>query len=373
LILYNFSSLKLREKLMKIFKSGKWKLKALLILVAITLSFLGSNPEDLFTFFQYRGKYCSHDAIESPYCNLRVVGTLEGHPTANAIVISADGQTLVSGGQDKTIKVWELQTLGLKKALRSDSGAINALAISPDGKTVVSGSGDGIVRIWDITKDRPQKILRGHSGNVTHVDISDDGQTIISLDRGKFPVVKVWDIATGEEKAKLPYTHFDDISPDGKTVLFTLPDSKLVAWDVATNKQQVLQKFFNPSDLARISLDGQTLVSINRAGKHSFHLQVSDLTTGKLKAKKSFSRRIFRPFEIALSHNLIIGSTPKGLVLWNLQTASLEAILDKQQMSRFVVSPDGKLLAGITSAEDNRNPKIQVLQRTSLSSYPQGD
>ncbi|MBD2353529.1 hypothetical protein H6G41_02645 [Tolypothrix sp. FACHB-123] len=348
---------------MKNFFSGKWKLKALLILVAIILSFLGSDPEDLFTFLQYRGKYCSHNAITSPYCNFRVVGTLEGHPTANALVISADGQTLVSGGQDKTIKVWELQTLKLKKTLQSDSGAINALAISPDGKTVVSGSGDGIVRIWDITRDRPQKILKGHSGNVTHVDISADGQTIISLDQGKLPEIKVWDMATGEQKARLPYSHFDDISPDGKTVLFTSPDSKLMAWNVATNQQKVLLKSFSPSNLARISLDGQTLVSIKRAGKYYFYLQVSDLTTGKLKAQKRFSRKIFRPFDIALSHNLIIGSTSKGLTLWNLQTVELEAILEKQLLSLFVVSPDGKLLAGITNSRDHQNPKILLLQR----------
>ncbi|TAF62402.1 MAG: hypothetical protein EAZ59_24190, partial [Oscillatoriales cyanobacterium] len=154
--------------------------------------------------------------------------------------------------------------------------------------------------------------------------------------------------------------HFDDISPDGKTVLFTLPSSKLMAWDVTTNQQQVLPNFFSPSDLARISLDGQTLVSIKETGKKSFHLQISDLRTGKIKAKQSFSREIFRPFSITLSSNFIIGSTPKGLTVWNLQTAELEAVLDREpeQISRLVVSSDGKLLAGIT-----RDSRIKVLQR----------
>jgi Tol biopolymer transport system component len=161
----------------------------------------------------------------------------------------------------------------------------------------------------------------------------------------------------------LPYSHFDDISPDGKTVLLTLASSKLVAWDVATNQQKVIQDFFSPSDLARITLDGQTLVKIKRAGKGSFHLQISDLTTGKLKAKERFSRKIFRPFNIALSRNFMIGSTSKRLTVWNLQTAKLEAILEEGQMSHLVVSPDGKLLAGITSDSNNQNTRIKVLQR----------
>ncbi len=132
---------------MKIFKSGNWKLKALLILLGITLYFLPGSPEELFTFVQYRQRYCSHNPIQSPYCNFSVVRTLEGHPKTSAIAISGDGKTLVSGGQDKTIKVWELQTGELKKTLQSDSGAINALAIALDGKTIVSGSGSVVVAI----------------------------------------------------------------------------------------------------------------------------------------------------------------------------------------------------------------------------------
>ncbi|MCC3494687.1 MAG: hypothetical protein JGK03_30700 [Microcoleus sp. PH2017_25_DOB_D_A] len=87
---------------------------------------------------------------------------------------------------------------------------------------------------------------------------------------------------------------------------------------------------------------------------------LSDLKTGKIKAKQSFSRKIFRPFSITLSRDFIIGSTPKGLTVWNLQTAELEAVLDPEpeQMSRLVVSPDGKLLAEITN-----DSIIKVLQR----------
>jgi WD40 repeat protein len=125
---------------MKTFKSGKWKLQALLILIAITLSFFDTDTDELFTFFQYREKYCSHDAVKSPYCNLRVVSTLEGHPTVSAIAISADGQTLVSGGQDKTIKVWELQTAELEAIL--DKQQMSRFVVSPDGKLLVGITSD---------------------------------------------------------------------------------------------------------------------------------------------------------------------------------------------------------------------------------------
>jgi WD40 repeat protein len=347
---------------MKILQSGKWKFQAGLILLGISLTFLPSSPEEIFSFVQYRDRYCSQDASQSRYCNFSVLRTLEGHPTASAIVISQDGKTLVSGGEDKTIRVWELETGELKKTLVSDSGVINALAIAPDGKTIVSGSGDRIVRIWDLTSNRPPQILKAHSGSVTNVDISSDGKTIISVDRGSNPQIKVWDMTTGEQKAALPSYHFDDISPDGKTVFFTL-DSKLIAWDVATNQQQVLQKSFHPWQSVRISLDGQTVVSTKKTGKRSFQMQVSDLKTGKLKAKKRFNRRIFQPFGITLSRNVLIGMTEQGLTMWNLQTAQLEAILEQEDMSSLVITPDGKILAGISSDANQQNAKIIVLQR----------
>lgn len=313
-------------------------------------------------------KSCSPGSTQSPYCNFSLVYTLKGHPTAEAIALSSDSKILVSGGRDKAIKVWDLQTGELKKTLQSDSGVINSLAIAPDGKTVVSGSGDRVVRIWDLTSDRRPQMLKGHSGSVTRVRISADSKTIISVDRGRSSEVKVWDLATGEEKAALSYSHFDDISPDGKTVLLTLPSSQLVAWDVATNQQRVLQKSFNPASFARFGLDGETVVSVRRGGRRSGYLQVSDLKTGTVKARKRFFRKIFRIYNIVLTHHLIIGNTQKGLAVWNLETAELEATLNVDKMngdrpSALAVSPDGKLLVGIAENPDNGTREIKVLRR----------
>ena len=346
--------------------SGHWKRKALWILLAIALNFLWTKDVwEVFPFVQHRRRYCSHNAVKSPYCNFSVIRTLEGHSTASAIAISTDGKTLVSGGKDKAIKVWDLQTGQLRKTLQSNSGEIYTLAIAPDGNTIVSGSGDRRIRIWNITSDQRPRMLAAQSYKVNRVEISSDGKTITSHSDDE---IKAWDLATGQLKATfpLPFNNLLDISPDGQTVLIRLSDSKIVAWDVATNQQKVLPAFFN-SVSARISLDGQTLVTIKEAGKRNFELKVSDLATGKLKEQRRFSRD-FQIFNIAISRNFIIGSTRKGLAVWNLQTAELEAILNeatlnKENMRYLLVSPDGKLLAGITGDSDHRNTKIKVLQR----------
>ena len=334
-------------------------------------------------------KYCSQNSTQSPYCDFSVVRTLKGHPTASALAISADGQTLVSGGQDKAIKIWDLQTGQLRKTFQSDSGEIQALAIAPDGKTVVSGSGDRMVRIWDITSNQPPQMLKGHSSDIRQVEISSDGKTIISSTYGE---IKVWDLATGQLKATLPNLPTAEIkigpvllesqpprfyplaiSSDGKTALVEL-DSKLVVWNLATNQQTVLQtSWFSHIYSARISQDGQIGVTTSYRQPVT-HLKVWDLKTGTLKAegRVSSSPNQRGLNDIALTRDSasaaaeadrIVGSTKEGLKVWNLQTAELEAILDEEWMSHLVVNSDGKLLVGVTGEPHFQNTQIKVLQR----------
>ncbi|MHC5917529.1 MAG: WD40 repeat domain-containing protein, partial [Nostoc sp.] len=70
----------------------------------------------------------------------------------NAITFSPDGQTLVSGGKDKNIKLWDV-TLGKEiETFSGDDGKslqeITSLAFSPDGKILASSSKDGTIKFW---------------------------------------------------------------------------------------------------------------------------------------------------------------------------------------------------------------------------------
>ena len=321
-------------------------------------------------------KSCSQDITRSPYCKFSLLYTLEGHPTASAIALSPDGKTLVSGGKDKAIKVWDLLTGTLKRTLQSDSGVINSLAIAPDGKTVVSSSGDRMVRIWDITADKYPQMLKGHT-NVSLVEISADGKTIVS---SGYDEIKIWNLKTGDLKKtlpdlqptgieigpltlgdKLPYFRLLTISSDGQTALVKL-ESKLVAWDLATDRQTVLRKKrFEHINFGRISLDGKIAVTTSYRQPKNY-LQIWDLSTGTLKAEGVVSASRIHRANLALSGDRIFGDTEEGLKVWNLQTAELEATLDRQNLTRLVVSTDGKILVGITGDLSGQNTKIKVFQ-----------
>ncbi|MBD2452007.1 WD40 repeat domain-containing protein [Nostoc sp. FACHB-152] len=116
---------------------------------------------------------------------------LKGHSgKVNTLAISTDGKTLVSGGEDKTIKVWNLQTGELKRTFLGHTGKVNAVAISADSQIIASASNDKTVKIWDLNKGCLLRTLEGHTKVVRTVAISPDGQTIVSGSWDK--TIKVW-------------------------------------------------------------------------------------------------------------------------------------------------------------------------------------
>lgn len=80
--------------------------------------------------------------------------------------------------------------------LRCHTDDVNSVAYSPDGKRIVSGSDDTTVRVWDVeTRKEVFELLRGHTGWVWSVAFSPDGTLIASASMDK--TIRLWDANTG--------------------------------------------------------------------------------------------------------------------------------------------------------------------------------
>ena len=88
--------------------------------------------------------------------------TFRGHKeTINCLAFSPTNSLLVSGSDNKTIKVWEPYTSpGLERTLEGHKEAVNCLAFSPKGELIVSGSDDGSK--YGIHKWKFRRTLIGH-------------------------------------------------------------------------------------------------------------------------------------------------------------------------------------------------------------------
>ena len=66
-----------------------------------------------------------------------------------SVAFSLDGQLLVSGSLDNTVRLWDVnRRIEIGLPLVGHAGAVRSVAFSPDGKTFVSGGDDNAVILW---------------------------------------------------------------------------------------------------------------------------------------------------------------------------------------------------------------------------------
>ncbi|MEO0537443.1 MAG: AAA-like domain-containing protein [Cyanobacteria bacterium P01_A01_bin.123] len=127
-------------------------------------------------------KFLRGDQIELMGADGKVFQTLATGRVHGA-AFSQDGQRLVTGGSDRTAKIWSRQQNGLfatqpSQVLTGHEARVNRVALSPDDDLIATGSADNSIKLW--RNHQLVTTLIGHQAEITHLAFSPDGNWLAS-------------------------------------------------------------------------------------------------------------------------------------------------------------------------------------------------
>jgi WD40 repeat protein len=163
---------------------------------------------------------------------IQVIDAHENAAQAVAYSSSARGQLLATGGADKTVKLWNLDTLDRVRTYRGHRDFVTALAFSPDGKLLASAGLDGPIRIWSTSSSRLVRRLYGHKASVGGLAFSPQGDLLVSA--GADGQVRIWDFHSGRtSRTIMGHTggvKAVSVSPDGQRIASAGDDGIVRLW-----------------------------------------------------------------------------------------------------------------------------------------------
>lgn len=221
------------------------------------------------------------------------------------------GDTLVSGGCDRDVRVWNLKTGECLQILRGHSSTVRCLQMA-NPTTAISGSRDNTIRIWDITRGTCRAVLQGHRSSVRCIEVKGDICVSGSYDF----TAKVWRISDGTLLHTLN-GHFSQIYSlafDGKRIATGSLDASIRIWDVETGAcLSVLQG--HTSLVGQLQMKDDILVSGGSDGA----LRVWDLK--EYKCVHRLAAHDNSVTSLQFDENRIVSGGSDGKVrVWDLQT-----------------------------------------------------
>ena len=185
--------------------------------------------------------------------------TLQGHSDW-VWCVACWGSKVISGSEDNTVKVWDLAKGGENThTFKGHTNGVRSVAVTEDGSRVISGSGDKTVMIWSLASGELERTLKGHTEIVDCVAVLGDGRVVSG---GNDKTIRVWNIETGESLKTLKndkWVYAVAETEDGKIVSGDY-GGKVKVWDI--EKETCVATFEGHTNAVRsVAVWGKLVVS----------------------------------------------------------------------------------------------------------------
>ena len=280
-----------------------------------------------------------------------------------ALAFSSDGVLLVSGGDDTTVKLWDIQTGGVIKTFSGHTSSVSSVSISPDQTTLASGSKDNTIRLWGVWTGECFCTIDGHSDSIKsvcffptypkHLISASKDQTVrqwdingcqigptyegngvaFSLDGAQFVSWRkqVATVRNSESGAIIAQLQFSSgkfrcccFSPSG-TLMAGCVHNTIYVWDITCSDPHLLKTFTNPANNLAFST---SLISIFYSGSVMFW-QIGRSSTGPITTNTLSTPPTSTPIKsvsLQAGMGIAISSDSAGVVkTWDMLTGICKA------------------------------------------------
>jgi len=260
----------------------------------------------------------------------------------------------VSGSDDKTAKLWDVQTGGVVKNFHGHTRQVLSVSISPNHTTFASGSQDNTICLWHIQTGECFCVIDEHSDSIYSVSFSPTNSQLLmsasdyhtvrqwnvdgchirptyrgngvafSLDGTLFVswgghVATVRNLGSRAVVAKLQVSDFAFqcccFSPNSKLVACSVMVS-IFLWDITGSDPQLVNEFIGPCDEISSLTFSSSLISASRDGTVRFWQistsSIDPVATGS--TSTSSTPAAIRSVSLQTRDNLAISSNTAGVV-----------------------------------------------------------
>ncbi|MCU0566973.1 MAG: caspase family protein [Oculatellaceae cyanobacterium Prado106] len=301
---------------------------------------------------------------------------LEGHSQrVNRVALSPDGQWIVSGSDDATVRIWQINGALAKTLTLSDR--VTDLSFSPNGRSLAAATADGKVTLLNAADGTMQRSLSIPASTpfVTSIAFSPSGQMLAIASRSNSGTQKtaahalqLWNLADGKLLKTFAghegWVNQVQFSPDGKVLASASEDQRVKLWDVAQgNLIRDLQGHGDRVTSLSFSPDGKTLVS----GSGDKTLKLWDWATGS--ATKTLEGHTEQINSVQFSRDgrwIVSASQDQSLRLWQAEDGLLLTQLRGHGAAVLsaIFSPDRPLIISASADNSIRLWDVPTLDKT---------
>lgn len=272
----------------------------------------------------------------------------------SSLLFVRDDQMLLSAWNDGIIRAFSSHNGEFYFSIHNaHTKAVSTIAVTSDDTTLISGGCDGQVRVWDIKTDmrRLITILKEHRGPITSLHVSSNNEDLISSSTDGTCVV--WDIIRYNRKHILMNnTMFmmAQFTPDGIQILTCGTDRKIAYWETLDGSlvRDIEGSSAGTINCVDISPDGRYFVT----GSNDCTVKIWEYNSADLTHVGTFHAAIITACKFSADGKHVVTASADGtIMIWEYP---LEEVLEDSKS----VKQSGRAASSIRSVPDEDVDKL---------------